>query len=92
MGRTGYYTLNGLITNVDQALGELAARDFEVAGTLAEQFERPEIRLMAQLAIVQAVLGNKNQNVKMQNIRIGTGRRVMIFHDDQRSASFLSSP
>ena len=88
----GYYTLNGLITNVDQALGELAARDFEVAGTLAEQFERPEIRLMAQLAIVQAVLGNKNQNVKMQNIRIGTGRRVMILHDDQRSASFLSSP
>jgi hypothetical protein len=47
--------LNGLAQNA----GYFAGMDFDRAVTLARQFERPEIRLMAQLKLAQSILANQ---------------------------------
>jgi hypothetical protein len=58
----GYYGLNSLISNLDQVLGQLAVRQFSTAASMADQIERPEVKLFAQLAIAEAVLSGKSIN------------------------------
>ena len=77
----GYFSLNGLVNNLDQALAQLASVDkhFSTAQTLASQFERPEIRMYAQLTIVQSVLRDKNPNVlRLGNISVSYPQRTFI--------------
>jgi hypothetical protein len=45
-----------LLTFLSQNAGYFAWCDFDRAVSLAAQFERPEIRLMAQLKLAQAIL------------------------------------
>jgi len=70
-----YNTLSNLITNMDQVLGQLALESFDEATALAGQLERPEVRVMAQLAIVQATL-NKDEEL---NLNGGTNIRYSVF-------------
>ncbi len=56
---TGAGVLGGYLTVLAQNAGYFAELDFERSVTLANQFERPEIRLMAQLKIAQAILGDQ---------------------------------
>ena len=74
-----YYNINGLVNQLDQALGQLAQAEkhFSTARHLADQLERPEIRLNAQLIIVQSVLGNGNPNQPVPNVRITQPRRIV---------------
>lgn len=51
--------LSNLVMNLEQTVASLATQDFDRAEALAARFERPEIRLMTQLQIVQSVLGRK---------------------------------
>jgi hypothetical protein len=57
--------LGNLIGRLEQTLATLARLDFDRARALADQFDRPEIRLMTQLQIAQSVLKKKN------NLRLG---------------------
>jgi len=52
----GGSSLANVVSSTRNTLAQLAKFDFERAETLSDQLERPEIRLMAQLDIVQAVL------------------------------------
>ena len=75
----GYYSLNGLVTNVDQALGQLAAKDFSAARTLADQLERPEVRLVAHLSIVQGVLSSPTSPNQFSAVPQNS-RRLILMH------------
>lgn len=57
-------SLGNLVNNIGQNLGMLALRDLAGARSLSDQLERPEIRLMAQLEIAQALLGNSKSNFR----------------------------
>jgi len=59
--------LGNLVNNIEQNLGMLALKDVDGARALSDQLERPEIRLMAQLEIAQAVLGKINSNSRPLN-------------------------
>jgi hypothetical protein len=61
--RRGYTGLSNLVNNLDQNLGFLASQNVENALTLSDQLERPEVRLMAQLDIAQALLGANSGNL-----------------------------
>lgn len=61
-----FYGVNTLVNTLDQILGVLAAKQWQTAQTLTEQIERPEIRLFAQLAIVQSVLEPNNRAAMLQ--------------------------
>ena len=74
-----YYSVNGLVNGMYQSLAQLAVSDFSSAKALADQFERPELRLMAQLAIAQVVLGTQ-ANTGPQPIIFTNGRRMYSFH------------
>jgi len=57
---TGPNSLGNVINNLEQTLSVLAPLDFDRARALADQFEKPEIRLMAELEIAQSALGHKS--------------------------------
>ena len=56
---TGEGALGGLLTTLAHNAGYFAKLDFERSVTLASQFERAELRLMAQQKIAQSVLENR---------------------------------
>ena len=60
--RTQYSALGNVINSLDQSLGQLARVDLEAARRLSDRLERLEIRLMAQLGIVQALLAGRPQS------------------------------
>lgn len=65
--------LSNQISQLIDELGRLATVDFDRAKDLAQRFQRPEVRLMAQLSVARAVLSERaqaNQQVY--------GRRTMI--------------
>lgn len=53
--------LGNLLTMMAENAGFFAWADFDRAVDLTRQFERPEIRMMAQLKLAQGILGGKNQ-------------------------------
>ena len=60
--KPGYTGLSNLVNTIEQTLGMLALKDPQGVCSLSDQLERPEIRLMAQLEIAQALLGRRNAN------------------------------
>jgi hypothetical protein len=58
--KPGYTNLGNLVNSIEQNLGQLALQDADAARALSNQLERPEIRLMAQLEIAQALIGKRN--------------------------------
>jgi hypothetical protein len=50
-----------LLTRLAQNAGYFAWLDFDRAVTLTAQFERPEIRMMAQLKLAQGILAGPPQ-------------------------------
>lgn len=53
--------IGSLLTLLAQNAGTFAAFDFDRSLTLARQFARPELRLMAELKLAQGVLGNQSK-------------------------------
>ena len=51
-------SIGGLLTDLAQNAGYFAGSDFDCSVALANQFERPELRLMAQLKIAQGILAS----------------------------------
>ena len=65
----GSSNLSNLLGNLDQTLANLARLDFDRARSLADQLERPEVRMMAQLQIVQQTINNNVANLPIMNSR-----------------------
>jgi hypothetical protein len=53
---TGAGSVGSLLTNLARNAGYFAWSDFDRAVTLTGQFERSEIRMMAQLKLAQGIL------------------------------------
>ena len=62
---TGEGTLGELLTGLAQNAGYFARCDFDRAVTLSSQFERTEIRIMAQLKLAQGVLAGPSKRMFM---------------------------
>jgi hypothetical protein len=62
---TGQGVLGGLLTRLAQNAGCFAVLDFDRSLTLARQFDRPELRVMAQLRLAQGVLTKHPNTVRM---------------------------
>lgn len=85
-----YSGLSNAVSGLQQALGHYAGRvdtneadasdtsikRFASANSLAEQLERPEIRLQTQLQLVRAVLQRANTN---RAVNFGSSRRTLTF-------------
>ena len=67
-------TLSSLLTQTINDLGQLAPTNFDRSKDIAARFQRPEVRIMAQLAIARAVLSDQPP----RNLPI-SGRRVVSF-------------
>jgi len=59
----GSNTLGNLVSNLNRTLTMLAPLDFDRARSAADQVERPELRLTANLGIASAALGGKTINL-----------------------------
>ena len=76
----GGNTLGNLIQNLEQTLAMLARFDFDRARTLADQLERPELRLLTELDIARAALSAKSGGLPVNGLRIMTSNRVMVIN------------
>ena len=70
----GMNTLGNVVGNLNQTLALLARSDFDRTRSLAEQIQRPELRLTAELEIARGTLGGRIVNLQMG------GRRMMIIN------------
>ena len=59
----GTNNLGNLINLLDQTLAALGQIDFDRARTLADQIERPEMRVLVELDLAQTTLGGKPMNM-----------------------------
>ena len=62
---TGAGELGGILTTLAQNAGCFARLDFDRAVTIANQLERPELRLMTELKIAQGVLADESGSVRL---------------------------
>jgi hypothetical protein len=70
----GTSSLGNVVSNLNQTLALLVRIDFDRTGSMAEQIQRPELRLTAQLEIARGALAGKTVDLPME------GRRVIMFH------------
>jgi hypothetical protein len=61
----GTNNLGNVINTLDQTLAALGQKDFDRARTLADQIERPEMRLLIEIDLALAALGGKAVNQTM---------------------------
>ncbi len=61
----GTNNLGNVINSLDQTLAALGQKDFDRARTLADQIERPEMRLLIEIDLALAALGGKAVNQTM---------------------------
>jgi len=66
---SGEGKLGSLLTSLAQNAGYFAWSDFDRAVNLAGQFERPELRIMAQSKLAQAILEGKKDKTSMLFLR-----------------------
>lgn len=61
----GTNNLGNVVNSLDQTLAALGQKDFDRARTLADQIERPEMRLLIEIDLALAALGGKAVNQTM---------------------------
>jgi len=67
---TGAGMVGSLLTVLSQNAGYFAWADFDRAVNMAAQFERPELRLMAQLKLAQSILAGRPQPPSMMSPQV----------------------
>lgn len=70
----GTNSLGSVVNNLNQTLALLARIDFDRTDSMADQIQRPELRLTAQLEVARGALVGKTVNSPMD------GRRAIMFH------------
>jgi len=68
----GVNNLGNVVIQLDQTLASLGRIDFDRTRTLADQLERPEIRVMMEIDLAQTALGGKLMNMP------GFGGRIIM--------------
>jgi len=68
---SGEGNIGGLLTNLAQSAGYFAWSDFDRSVNLAGQFERLELRLMAQLKIEQAIMAGPGNSASVLRSPVG---------------------
>jgi len=76
----GVNNLGNVINSLDQTLAALAQTDFDRARALADQIERPEVRVLVELDLAQITLGGKPMNMPMFGPRIMSGSAFTIIN------------
>jgi len=76
----GGNNLGSVINALDQTLATLGQIDFDRARTLADQIERPEMRMLMELDLAQITLGGKPVNIPMFGSRIMSGPAFTIIN------------
>ena len=76
----GTNNLGNVINSLDQTLAALGQIDFDRARTLADQLERPEMRVLMELDLAQTTLGGKPMNMSPFGGRIVSGSAFTIIN------------
>lgn len=76
----GTNNLGNVINSLDQTLAALGQIDFDRARTLADQIERPEMRVLMELDLAQITLGGKPMNMPMFGGRTVSGSAFTIIN------------
>jgi len=75
--------LANTVVSLNQCLVYLARLDFDRAMALANLFERPEVRLMAELGIAEAALSRNGNDLPINASRISFRGGVGIIIDKE---------
>lgn len=76
----GMNNLGSVVNLLDQALATLGQTDFDRARSLADQLERPEIRVLVEIDLAQTALGGKPMSLPMFGNRVVTGSAFTIIN------------
>lgn len=76
----GVNNLGNVINSLDQTLAALGRIDFDRARALADQIERPEVRLLIEIDLAQITLGGKPMNTPMFGGRVISGSAFTIIN------------
>ena len=79
----GMSGLANTVVSLNQCLVYLARLDFDRALALANLFERPEVRLMAQLEIAEAALSMNGNDLPINASRISLSGGVGVIIDKE---------
>lgn len=73
----GVNNLGYVVNSLDQTLAALGQADFDRARSLADQIERPEMRLLLEIDLAQITLGGRPINAPMFGGRIMSGTIIV---------------
>ena len=76
----GVNNLGNVINSLDQTLAALGRIDFDRARALADQIERPEMRVLIEIDLAQITLGGKPLNLPMFGGRVISGSAFTIMN------------
>src|SRR5262249_10054419 len=76
----GVNNLGNVVNQLDQTLAALGQTDFDRARTLADQLERPEMRVLIEIDLAQTALGGRPLNMPMFPGRIYSGSAYTIIN------------
>lgn len=76
----GMNNLGNVVNLLDQTLAALGQTDFDRARTLADQLERPEMRVLIEIDLAQSTLGGKPMNTTMFPTRINSASAFIIYN------------
>ncbi|HJZ80938.1 MAG TPA: hypothetical protein VKD91_11350, partial [Pyrinomonadaceae bacterium] len=76
----GVNNLGNVVNSLDQTLAALGQTDFDRARGLADQLERPEMRVLVEIDLAQTALGGRPLNMPMFPGRIYSGSAYTIIN------------
>jgi hypothetical protein len=74
----GANNLGAIVNILDQTLAHLGRTDFDHARKLADQVERPEVRIMIEINLAQMTLGGKPMSNEGFGARVMSGNMIMM--------------
>jgi len=76
----GVNNLGTVISSLEQTLAALGRTDFDRARSLADQIERPEMRMLIEIDLAQTALGGKPMNMPLYGGRVYSGSAFTIIN------------
>lgn len=76
----GVNNLGNVITSLDQTVAALGRIDFDRARALADQIERPEVRVLVEIDLAQITLGGRPMNLPLFGGRVMSGSAFTIMN------------
>jgi len=76
----GVNNLGSVVNSLDQTLAALGQTDFDRARALADQLERPEMRVLVEIDLAQTALGGRPMNQPMLPGRVFSGSSFTVIN------------